>query len=270
MYDIISFTSLSRLVKGKAEEITSTIAEGELIVDAKKLQTLFTLLYDGVSNNRASRETIRKMMIGQVAAMARKPELSDEDKEFIKTFSKQIIKNMKKRSHSDVTGCSKSKQKFRKQSRQPPQAAYNDQATSSSSSSSDEEIFIQPPPLPPKQVVRTNNPLVKKSKVKRKLIMNTPENIIRKKSKKVEKINAVETKTDAPRGKRSGVKATIPPTPIVFSGNNIDKNFFENNNNNKKRRKPPPQLPKIDEIWRIVMKMTMKKKVKTTSWNKIN
>ena len=65
MYDIISFTFLSRLVKGKAEEITSTVAEGELIVDAKKLQTLFTLLYDGVSNNRVSRETIRKMVIGK-------------------------------------------------------------------------------------------------------------------------------------------------------------------------------------------------------------
>ena len=129
--------------------------------------------------------------------MARKPELSDEDKEFIKSFSKQIIKTMKKGSHSDAAGCSKSKLKSRKQSRQPSQAAYNDQATSSSSPSSDEEIFIHPPPLPPKQVVaRTSNPLAKNSKAKRKLLMVTPENIIRKKSK-----------IDAPRGKRSGVKA---------------------------------------------------------------
>ena len=94
MYDIISFSSISRLVKGRIENESD-----QLSIDAKKLQLLCEMFYEGLQNDRFSRDRLARMMKGQLTTTQRKMlesnELTVEDRQFIKAFSKTAMLMMK-------------------------------------------------------------------------------------------------------------------------------------------------------------------------------
>ena len=100
MYDINSFTSLSRLVKGRVSDINQSATaseeqDDELKIDSKKFEILFKMCYDQLRNDKSSREKLQRMLKGQIASSSRKatnenyPNLTAEDLKSIKTFSKQ-------------------------------------------------------------------------------------------------------------------------------------------------------------------------------------
>ena len=255
LYDIISFTSLARLVKGKLEcqnvattttTTTTTTAEGELNIDAKKLQIIFELMYDGFLGNRLSQERLHRLMKCQAASLThtssiRNTELTNEDREFFKSFSRKTIKTLKKSFASSSVG-KKPKQKPKKQPSikpPPPAPTYTHEQSTSSSSSSKEETIEQPPPPPKKFAQKTSVIVPNNSKAKRKLVMKEPEN-----NKKTKMSNETTLVRTVPRGKKMFTpipKAPLPP--IVFSGKNINGNFFDINKGNKRR-----ESTKIEEI----------------------
>lgn len=245
VYDVKSYSSISRLVKGRipTKSLETNVSPNN---SGEKFAKLWEMCYQQVRLSRDIRIKMARLMKGQAADLSRKskiPELDFEDHETINSFVKTHFKIAGQIVHSVRD---KQQKKQDKQQKHVVIAVSDVEETSEVEEEEedvDDDDYDEKPTLSPPSYKRKpsdiHTKLMANSSVKRNQCTSTTPQPPKKKAKKSEEKNFT-TKYIPPKipKQRRKVRNNKPiEETAIFSSKNNQKNIFKSKINKRKSRK---------------------------------